>query len=52
LLMLQGVTLVHKGLTTSGKIHPILRYLENKFVFLSFSMSFGLHAIFHDTQKN
>jgi len=41
LLMLQGVTLAHKGLTPSGKIHPTLRFLENKFVILNFSMSFG-----------
>ncbi len=41
LLMLQGVTLAHKGLTPSGKIHPILRFLENKFVFLNFLMRFG-----------
>jgi len=33
LLMLQGITLAHKGLAPSGKTHPILRYLEKKFVF-------------------
>jgi hypothetical protein len=39
--MLQGVTPAHKGLTPSGKINPTLSFLENKFVFLNFSMSFG-----------
>jgi hypothetical protein len=41
LLMLQGFTLAHEGLTSFGKILPILRFLENKFEFLNFSMSFG-----------
>ena len=36
LLMLQGVTPAHKGLTPSVKIHPTLSFLENKFVFLNF----------------
>ena len=41
LLMLQGATLVHKGLAPSGKIHPSLRLLKLKInlYFLDFSMS-------------